>query len=78
MQLKEINQHLFVSQTQRFTSAVVLIMCTFKVWTQWDESQSWLEELLQGLEHRLHSMKSEEQTEEALQRSLSTYQVRLV
>lgn len=50
----------------------------FKVWTQWEEGQSWLENLLQGLEHRLPSMHSEEQTEEALQRSLSTYEVRRV
>lgn len=47
----------------------------FKVWTLWEESQSWLENLLQGLEHRLTSMHSEEQAEEALQRSLSAYEV---
>ncbi|KAB5582142.1 hypothetical protein PHYPO_G00183770 [Pangasianodon hypophthalmus] len=50
------------------------LQMTLQVWTQWEESQSWLEKLLQGLEHQLPSMHSEEQTEEALRRSLSTYE----
>ncbi|MCJ8731019.1 hypothetical protein PDJAM_G00191190 [Pangasius djambal] len=50
------------------------LQMTLQVWTQWEESQSWLEKLLQGLEHRLPSTHSEEQTEEALQRNVSAYE----
>lgn len=46
-----------------------------KMWTQWEESETWLEKLLQSLEHRLPSMHLEEQSEEVLQRRLLTYDV---
>ncbi|TRY90475.1 hypothetical protein DNTS_015635 [Danionella cerebrum] len=44
------------------------------VWTQWDESQSWLENLLLKLETQLSMVPLWSQTEEQLSQSISVYQ----